>query len=501
MDTALKTTAVTHMEPVWTGGVCRELTEEYVVPDSMPDVGEVVGAEGVVTVTGKDTEPGCVQLSAALTVSVAYAPEGGNGLRGLELTVPVSLRMDAAGADTDCVTTAALRLRSLDARVVNSRKLAIRAEAEASACCWRSGALTVAVGMEAEDAGAHVRQESAEIMLVTDVREKTFAMTDEYALPASFGGAARILTRRCELLTEEVKYVGGKVLFRGRVRSELLFAEEAGEKAAVGRYETEFSQLMEVEAGEGEDALPEVSVFLTGAYYDMPEYSQDQSRLQAEFHLGAQCVCRCRRQLRYMSDVYSNRTVLVPQTEKLVLTGGVRPVLMRQTVADRVEGADRDAELLQATASVAGVYPEDGCVKTSVNVRMIFLRKDGGCSSARGRLNAEFTLPELSSGETLQDAEVTVTDIYAVPGAGDVRVSLRLDANAAAQAEITVVTAVEEDEEAAEKRGRTPSAVLVRVPAGADLWELARRCRSTVEDILLVNEGRRDGLLLIPKGR
>lgn len=500
MDTSLKTDGIEFFSPVWRGSVVREVTEEIVVPDAMEDAGAILDAAGVLTMRGRETTQDAVEISASLSVSVLYAPENHAGLRGLDISLLSDIRMKAPGADMDCRTACRVRVRSLEARLLNSRKIRVRAELEADAACYRRDCLRIACGMEAEDDSVHMRCETASAAVVSDVREKTFALTDEYAYPASIGDAPVILSRRVDIVTDDVQYVGGKILFRGRVRSELLMRDPETERAAVGRYETEFSQLMEIDA-DGEDEMPEVRLFLTGAYFDM----QDPGRpggIQAELHIAAQCVCRERLTVSYISDLYSNRTELVPERVPLTVVAASDPVILRQTVADRIEGADKDAELMQSSAAVGSVTLESGAVRTSVLVRCLYRMPNGGYTAAQGRLSAEFTLPDAASGDvTLRDAAVTVTDVYCVPGTGDVRVSLRLDAAAEKTEEISCVSAVREDAEAWQGRGKTPSAVLLRVPDGGDLWAVARRCHSTVEDILAVNEGRSAGLLLIPKGR
>lgn len=500
MDTSLKTNTIEFFSTVWRGTAVREVTEEVVVPDTMEDVGVILDAAAILTMQGKETLQDSVQLSASLAVSVLYAPENGSGLRGIDLTLPADVRMEAPGADMDCRTVSRVSVRSVEARLINSRKIHVRAELEADAVCYRSDTLRIAEGMEAENTPVHLRCESVEAVLISDVREKTFALTDEYVFPAELGGDPHVLSRRSQIVTEDVKYVGGKVLFRGRVRSDLLFADREADKRAVGHYETEFSQLMEIDA-DGENALPEVRLFLTGVYFDLPEFGRD-GRIQAELHLGAQCVCREQRPITYIADLYSNCTELTARQSTLRLVRGTSPTVMRQTVADRIEGAVREAELLQATAAVSPMVLEAGAVRTSVNVRLVYAGSSGEYFVTQGRLSAEFTLADsISPDGALRDAEVTVTDIYCVPGTGDVRVSLRLDAVTEEETEIRYISAVEEDAEAWASRERTPSVVLLRVPAGSDLWSVARRYRSTVEDILLVNEGRKEGLLLIPKGR
>ncbi len=497
MDTALKIDKTEYLAEVWRGSGVRELKEEYVVPDSMPDVSEILSAQGILTVQGKDTNTGAVEIKATASLCFLYAAEDGS-LRGLELALPAELRLDAPDADLDCHTVADVRLRTVETRIVNSRKLAIRAEVEAEAACYRSAVLELAAGTVQEE-GVQLLRAQTETFLIADVREKTFALTDDYAFPAGCPVDAHILSRRAEVLTEDVQFVGGKVLFRGRIRSELLFSDREEGRCFFGRYETEFSQLMEM-ATDGDDVRPELTVFLTGAYYDLPEYGQEGERIRAEFHVAAQCVCREHRTLAYLSDLYSNRTELQPQRTELRLVESVRSVSSRQTVADRVEGIPAEGELICGTADAGGIVPESDCVRTSVSIRLLYRLPDGSSCSVRGRSAAEFTL-DLSPGERLRDVRVRVADLYCVPGTGDVRVSLQMEALAERETVIRPVCAVTEDEEAWRGRAKSPSAVLIWTEPGVDLWTLARRYHSTVDDILAVNGDRRHGLLLIPKGR
>ena len=499
METSLKTDAIEIFSQIWQGSAVREVTEDLVVPDSMEDAGVILDAAGILTMRGRETVQDAVELSASLSVCVVYAPENGDGLRSLDVSLPIEMRLDAPGADMDCRTACGVRVRSLEARMLNSRKLRVRAELEADAACYRRDCLRIASGLEAEEGSVLLRSMDTSVVVVSDVREKTFALTDECPFPASLGDEPRILTRRAEILTEDVQYVGGKILFRGRVRSELLLQDRETHRAAVLRCETEFSQLMEIDA-DSEDVQPELRLFLTGAYYDMPEPGRTGS-IQTELHIGAQCVCRERRAISYISDLYSNRTELIPERVSIPVIQGSDRVVLRQTVAERLDGAERDAELLQTAAVVGPLTQEAGAVRTNVTVRLLYRMQNGAYSAAQGRLSAEFTLPDASSGETLRDASVTVTDVYCVPGTGDVRVSLRLDAAVEKDAVISCVSAVREDAEAWQSRDRAPSAVMLRVPEGSDLWDIAKRCHSTVEDILAVNEGRSAGLLLVPKGR
>ncbi len=497
MDTALKKDIYEQLSPVWSGSASRETSEECVVPDTMPDIGAVVDAVGVLTVRGKETEAGFVQLGASVSVSVMYVPEDGGVMRSLEMTLPADIRMDAPAADTECRTVAGMRVRSLDARAVNSRKLSVRAELEAQAQCYRKQSVELASGLEAENAPVQLLTRTSEAVTVSDVREKTFVVTDEYQLPPG-SGAQSVLSRRVEAAVEDVKFVSGKVVFRGRVRTELIFGGEEAESVFAGRYETEFSQIMEVDA-ESADTLPSVTLLLTGAYFDMPEYDSRTGRVSAEMHFAAQTVCREKREMRYIADIYSNRTLLEAQMEDVRIDCGARTVAMRQTVTGRAEPFSGEGEVLSVAACVGGVSVEESTVKTSVDIRLISRGRGGEYVCSRCRLSAEFTSSELEEGARIQDVAITVTDVYCA--GADVRATLQMDALAVTGGTLSCVAGLTEDEEGWRSMPQTPSAALIRVPEGADMWPIARRYHSTVEAIAAANEGRRDGLLLIPKGR
>lgn len=493
MDTTLRQENYEHFACVSENDMSREITEEVVVPDTMPDVGTVLDAHGTLCVRGKQIEPGSVTVTASVSVCVLYEPAEGGAIRCVEAELPAELRIDAPDADEDCRARASVRLVSIEARAVNSRKLSIRAEVAAAAACFRRETASVA-SAPAEAEAVHIQTKTADILTVADAREKTFVVTDEYAVPAGLGAGVRVLSRRASGLVDDVKYVSGKVIFRGRTVSELVFADEDGAARAI-RFETEFSQIMEVDCA-AEDALPTVTLMLTGAYFDMPEYGESSGRVSAELHFAAQCVCRERRRVTYLADVYSNRTTLIPTFSELSVIANARPVAMRQTVAGKAEPA-AEGEAFLLSASAGSVSVQGGTVASSVLIRLVTRSADGTMTASKCRLPAEFTLTEAMDGAALREASVTVADVYAA--GSDVRAVLEMNAVMETGGTIRAVSEIKEDAQAA--LPKRASATLARVSAGTDLWQLARRLGSSVEVIEAANAGRRDGLLLIPKAK
>lgn len=500
MDTSLKKDTYEHLAPVWTGSVSRDFTAESIVPDAMPDIATIIDADGVITLRSKETEANAVSLAASMSVSVTYVPETGGGMQSVSVTVPVELRMDAPGVEMDCQTVARLRVRAIDAKMVNSRKLSVRADVDCEATVYQKRSLEIASGLASENAAIHILTKTAPMAAVADVREKTFVVTDEYPLPAGCAGVDRVVMQRVDAHVEDVKYVSGKVVFRGRIRASLLLGGQDG-RVWPGRYETEYSQIMEV-AVDASDVTAGITMMFTGAYFDLPERQDAEGKIKAELHLVAQTVCRELREIGYIADLYSNRTVLAGRTEELALVSAAQPVSMRQTVTGSAELMGGAGEVLTVCAAVGGVTVEGETVKTTVNIRAVLQLDDGGFTTARCRLAAEFTT-DIPAGTTLQNVTVTAADVYCGAAAGslDVRVVLQMEAMAVTARSVTVIYAIDEDQEAWAAAPASPSIWLVRLEPGADMWAVAKKYHSTVEAIAAANGEEQSGLILIPKAK
>lgn len=498
MEVALKTEKYNRFEPVWheiTGG---EFASDCVVPDTMPDIRDLLNAEGTLLLRSKVTEAGSVTLSASVQGMVVYFPENEAMPRCLSVTVPVEIRMDAPQIQEECRTVCRMRIRSLDAKMVNSRKISVRADVAAEIWCYGENVLELPCGLEQDEVCAHILKGTTSVVQVSDVREKAFVITDQYSLPGGLSSVGEILSQRTEVHTEDVKFVSGKVVFRGHVSTELLLAgSEAGQLFPV-RYETEFSQIMEADVT-GEDAVPEVMLQLTGVYFDLPGHDNSSEKIGAEIHMAAQCVCRKKQEVAYMEDLYSNKNHLVSECGGILCDREVQPVSMRQTVTGRAEFAG-EGEVACTSASVSGITTEGETVKTSVTVRLVIRQSNGQYASARCRLGAEFTT-DLPAETELQNITVRVTDVFcsASAGAADVRVVLQMDGWRVTRRVLMCVQNVSVDE-SGESRGNEPSITLVRAE-NMDLWSLAKQYRSSPEAIEAANEGNISGLLLIPKSR
>ena len=105
----------------------QEETAETIIPDSMPDVGRIVGCWGVPVLRGKEWRSDGMLASGGITAKVLYVPADDGQPQVLESYLPFTMKWDFPMTDREGKLRVDCRLRSLDARMINSRKILLRA--------------------------------------------------------------------------------------------------------------------------------------------------------------------------------------------------------------------------------------------------------------------------------------------------------------------------------------------------------------------------------------
>jgi len=458
----------------------KEESRDAVVPDTMPDIAEVLCCWGELLIRSKDLSVGRIRVEANVPAAVLCRGEDGS-LRKVELSVPVFISVESDSIVEGAVATAQLKLLGLEARTLNPRKILVRAEIAAEIAAYERGIFCATEGTEVEE-HIHAHVSRCDVSLISAVTEKTFALTDELSLPPAAEGVEDVFCAETRGIVDDVKTVGTKLIVKGRVLSRLVMLGADGGLCHM-EPSTEFSQIIELgeEAGEG---MYRVWLTPSGVYCSLSgEY---EGRVSLEYHMVAQLECHGTKALSVMDDAYSNQYELeaeyscpegkklerVPQCRESLrrLFESTRPVNEVMWSGCRIGEASFDGEKMLLPLSVSAL-----------------------CSGSEGvfceRLRAEvcFRLPR-GLGETMFiAAELAELAVLPVPGGLELRVEAKADVCSCAEVKLRFVSALQYDEEKPIDNSERPSLVLLRVKDGQELWELARENCSDVATIMSVN--------------
>ncbi len=493
MDTVFQTESYRNYALCWSGGIGGEADTECVIPDSMPDVVSIVDCDAIVSIRSKECESGRFRAGTELSVHVLYQGEDSHDLHSLSLTMSCDLNSAAAEIDSSCHSQLQLRLRGLDARILNSRKISLHAELIGQASCYRRQEFSIPHSIQSPLPHLQILKKSAGICVVSDLREKTFVITTDQSLPADCEAPESILLQRVQLICDSSGFVGEKMIFRGRAKIFLLLQCDNGPK--ICSFETEFSQVMELQ-GESEPA-PQVTLLLTGAYFDLPEHGG--GKINCELHILAQAAAMKSPELEYIADLYSNQQALQPSWDTEPLCASMRYLSLERSIDGHGE-LPPDAQMpLYTKAVINGLSPEADGLSVSLSVKTVYSRADGSYASAQLRLKESILLPA-EEGECMNHSAAVAGDPLCSfsSGSWEARVPLSLTVSLHQPLSLSYVNDIEES---AEALPAAASVTLLYAGEEDDLWTLAKKHRSTREAILSANNGREQGLLLVPRTR
>ena len=472
--------------------------QECVVSDTLPDVASILCSSAAPLIRSKDLSEGRVRLEANVPARITCLGEDG-ALFCIDVNIPFYLSAQEEGLNEDCACVVSLTLRQLDARMLNPRKLSVRAELQVQIECFLSGGFEMEAATEACEAQMHTLERGAEVSTICAVTEKTFVLTDEYTLPDQQSAAAEILAQSAIVRTQEIKTVGSKVIASGLVESELLYRSEEGDVCAAA-FQTAFSQIIEADC-ETDDASIELKNLLSGMYYEIIP-GTEMRQLGMELHLVAQAVVWQKQSVSYLADAYSNAFPLQLHREQRCFSQILRDCTLRENGRASIETPEPVMGVISCRARTLSADVDGNSIICRFRVALCYRSEEKFCSIER-ICSHTFSVDEL--GDDLRVSDVCISDVSTVPAenGAEVRFAAELRVRVMSQLELDCISGIEWDENAGVNTDALPTLVLLRADSRENLWQLAKDNCSTVEAICAAN-GLEDGenwerLLMIPK--
>ena len=163
--------------------VSQEQTADLIVPDRLPDCERVLEAFGTVTV--RSAEAGADSASVVGTVQAGVP-------HSLQTQLPFSVRRELTPSDSTLTLQCSVRLTAIDARMLNSRKLLVRATV---LCCIEvfSAAEKCLYDIEEPSERLQLRRVELPARMALALGEKRFPVQEELELPEEYPAAAEVL--------------------------------------------------------------------------------------------------------------------------------------------------------------------------------------------------------------------------------------------------------------------------------------------------------------------
>jgi len=475
----------------------QEETAELIVPDVYPDVRAVVDASAVCCVRDQEIQPGSMTVSGAFQAAVLFTAEETGEVCVQELYLPFTAKLDRDGIGTESKGCTEVRIRSVDTRILNSRKILVRVSYAVRLTVY--GPEDCCTWMPSGDHTAELLRSSVETLVPVAVGEKVSTLSEPIELPTMAAPVRRVAKAVPSLQTLEEKITDGRAIWRGILQMHLLCMLENGQLSS---FDAQIPVAMFTDMGEeAEDGILRTQISFSE--FQLEEDTPGSHLLTVGLRMQA-VVCK-KVMLELIEDGYCVDREFQPEYEKV----RIRQLLDEPAVSHTVE-AQIHGKVHRTVDCVAWVdFPvcrrgsDEISVGTVVTMHALYY-------DAEGNLCGETVRGEESSSFALCDGAVCYADAEPAGGcfltsAGEnSTIGCKVSVATRCFAEKTVHTmrTAEIGDEQAGKENR-PSLIVCRSTGADRLWDVAKRSGSTVRAIREANgidsdEITEQTLLLIP---
>ncbi|MBQ8966186.1 SPOCS domain-containing protein [Ruminococcus sp.] len=469
------------------------LERDIVLPDHFPDVFRILRCTAEPRLDSQTISADKLCFELTVTVRVLYLTEGSRRINCIEQDIDLSRALELTESCPDPEVRIELSLRGISCRAKGSRRIDVKGTVCAAVKVLCNSGQTVITG--GSGCGIQLRRQTVTYPVKRLFASKRVTVIQQTSLPEDKPAAGAVLRTGCVITSSECRCVAGKLAVKGEAELTVLYAciDKSGEDSVDDlRFTLPFSQIIDMD---GVDDSFTVNAAVTPAGCTFTAGKGEEKTAEWELDLNVYCTAEKYGTGAAVTDVFS--TAYECEAEGYVSIPAPTGDTVRLTAAAECTLSAPDGTVGQihdccGECTKPAIVCEEGRYRLTGNVSCHVLGEgsEGGifCTEGQCAYEAEVSLPE---GGQISEASAEVTGCSYYLGEGGsirARADIRLMYRVTGGGGTKLVGGIKLDREKPLNKDRSCAIRLCRCGEGEDIWDIAKRCRTSVEAIMEDNE-------------
>lgn len=465
--------------------VSQEQTADVIIPDSFADAERVVDAFGTLLIRAEECGSDSAAVSGMVQAGALFVGEDGSVQR-VDAQIPFSVRRDYPKQTDDCMMQCSCILRSVDARLLNSRKVLIRVCVSCTISVYAPKSCSC-YDISEPAPNLQMKRSNLPLRMPAALGEKSFTLNEVLEVPNGKPEIVRMLKCLYRTQIEEQRMVGNKAVFKGNLDVHALYEAE-NEELYTHDWSIPFSQYAELERELDEGDL-RTDLTMTTAEAE-PDSQFGSRRLIISANVLAQCTVFCVQNVNVIEDAFCTDAELTPTWEEWSMTGILDRQEFRETAtAESEQQAQRivDAWMLPDEAGMQR-SGDSMQIELPISCSVLYIDTDG---KLQGRTLRPSVRMETQIAENVQCSVTQVSggELFCSAGNGGIsmRVPVRVGVDSFAEHNIRAVSGGEITP-SEYNASRRPAVLLRLTDREESVWEIAKSCHTSMQLITAAND-------------
>lgn len=483
------------------GAVASQITldDDFIVPDTMDDVEQMILTNGEIQVESSKTQGEKVTVKGKLDFRVLYRKAEG-GLQTLAGSIPFEENINVPELDEKDYVQLSSSLDDLNAGIINSRKLSMKAIVTLEARVDSLVDAEAAVDVEADDVAVEVLKRNADVAAIAIRRKDTMRIKEEIQISGNKPNIDHILWQEIRLRGVNSRPLDGKIHVDGELMIFVIYAGE-GENALVQWVEESIPFSGDIDLPDAvEEMIPAIRVKMIHKEIEAkPDYDGEMRELEVDAVLELDMKLYEEENVELLSDLYATNRELVLETGEACFDRLLAKNSCKCKIAEKVnlQNPERILQICHSEGTVKvdeAEVREDGLhVEGILEVSLLYLTADDAQPIGSSVEIVPFHCVVEAKGmndNTAYQLDTGLEQMTAVMLGGDsveIKAVVNLDLLALQPVCEPVILSAQVEPLDIQKLQQMPGIVGYIVQPGDSLWKIAKKFHTTVDTIMETN--------------
>lgn len=467
------------------------IEEDMIIPDSKPDILNSIDLNGNVCIYKKEIMDGRIKIDGCINTYIMYLPDSKDDkLRGLNASIEFSQSISIPECKEGMLAETKVEIKDLECKVLNGRKINVRAGLEIRVKLFSNEDIEITTDINNIEDVQTLYDTLWMDSFIGNGSQKVY-VKDTLKVDEE-DDIAEILKVEVSLEDSDIKISYNKILSKCEAKVKIMYLTEDNRiKTINGRIPAvgfiDMPNISEEHICKTDNEIKNILI--------RPNSSEEHS-IYVEIEIETNCIAFEKREIELIQDLYSPSQNLGFSQKKINTTlnrisnNKMFNISSTTNIPDLVDGKLIDVEI--NTSIIKEEKTKEKLIyEGEMNVNYIFLNSNGNVNSKIQKIPFK-----IDDENILQDDNVSVdTRIKELNKNIDVQsngdIGFTVDMEAISEfSKNTIINIIDniEIKENVENSNDYNSLVIYIVQEGDTLWKIAKKFRSTVEDIASVNE-------------
>lgn len=471
---------------------------DMIVPDSKPDILNTICTSGVVSVYKKEVQDGKIRLDGAINTYIMYMPDGNEDtVRGLNTSIDFSENISVSNCTEGMDVISDVKIKSIEAKVINGRKVGIKATLEVSLKVYSNEEVEVINDIQNEN-NIQILKENLKVNSLVGRGETKIYAKDNIQID-NMDNLAEILKAHVCLVDKDIKISYNKVLTKSEAEVKIMYLTEDNRINMVNSKipVVGFIDIPNVTEGNLCDVNYEIKNII------IKPNSQQEHSIYIEIEIEVVCCIYEEKDINLIQDMYSPTQNLKFEKRQIMTMTDKQNISNIKQIREKVNLKDVEGLNLKDVDVTNTIINENKInskilYESEMNLQFIFENDKKQVIEKEVKIPYEYVVENLQNGENLNadtNIEVKAQDFIVQDGGViNCSVDLQNDTNLYRMVNLNMLDSIEED---GEREEQDYSIVIYIVKKGDTLWNIAKEFGTTVDGIARVN-GIENRDLIVP---